>query len=165
MTVLVYATLTDMQQAFGADELIELTDAANIPPSTLDAAKVEKAIVDASAKVNGYIGRVYRLPLTGCSDPANPGGVLPPPILTRLCCDIARYFLYDEQAPDKEVFRRYEGAEDELKAIAQGEMLLACPLGDSPGEIITVDPLNPGGQTSYSFSPRKITDALVGGYK
>lgn len=165
MAVLVYATLEDMKQSFGEDELIELTDMVNIPPNTLDAIKVEKALQDATAKVNGYIGRVYRLPLAGCSDPANPAGVLPPPVLIRLTCDIARYFLHDDRAPETEVYRRFKAAEDELQSIAEGGMLLACPLGDSPGELITVDPLNPGGQTIYSFSDRKITDKLVGGYR
>lgn len=165
MTILVYATVADMLARFDEQELIELTDKVNVPPTMLQTQPIEKALNDACAKVNGYIGKVYKLPLAGCHDPAMQGNIVAPPVLAIIACDIARYFLYDQRAPEEEVVRRYKAALEELDLIGKGEMLLACPLGESPGQLITVDPLNPGGETFSSFSPRKVTDKLVGGYR
>jgi len=165
MTILVYATVADMVSRFDEEELVLLTDKVTIPPSTINTAKIEKALGDASAEINGYIGKVYGLPLSGCRDPENLGNIVAPPVLVRMACDIARYFLYDDRAPEEEVVRRYKAAQADLELIGKGDMLLACPLGESPGALIAVDPLNPGGETFSSFSPRKVTDKLAGDYR
>ena len=119
-----YATVDDMAARFTERELIELTDTENIPPSTVDTPRVLVKLGDAQAFVDGYVGQVYRLPLQGCAKPpAVPGGpteYVAPPVLTRLVCDVARYYLHDDLAPENEVYRRYKAAVKELEAIATG---------------------------------------------
>ena len=91
-----------------------------------------------------------------------PGGRRTAPrILTRLACDIARYHLHDDLAPEHEVRRRYRAVIDVLTAIADGDILLTCPLGDAPGETL---PLAGAGETEYQFSPRQVTDADLKGF-
>lgn len=137
---MIYATVQDMAARFGALELIQLTDIENIPPSEIDAARVEIKLADAQSFMDGYIGQVYRLPLVGCLKPAAGGAqeYVPPPVLTRLACDLARYYLYDDLAPENEVYRRYQAAVKELEAIATGRAQLACPWGGAPGQPLLV---------------------------
>lgn len=163
-----YATQADLVARFGALELVQLTDTANIPPSTIDAERVAVKLADAQAFVDGYVGQVYRLPLVGCVRPAAiPGGdpdYVAPPVLTRLTCDLARYYLYDDLAPENEVYRRQKAAIKELEAIAAGDAQLACPWGGSPGELLRSDAQSGGDEVSHSFSPRQITDTTLQGF-
>lgn len=165
---LVYATVADMIARFGEPELIQLTDLENVPPSTVDADKVTLKLADAAAFVDGYVGQVYRLPLRGCQKPPTvPGGepeYVAPPVLTRLVCDVARYYLHTDLAPENEVYRRFKAAMKELDAIAAGEMLLACPWGGSAGELVGSD-RQQGDVVQYCFSPRKVTDETTRGFE
>jgi phage gp36-like protein len=162
---LVYATLDDMAARFGEQELIQLTDVINIPPSTVDAARVGVKLADAQAFVDGYVGQVYRLPLAGCAKPVGSEvEYLAPPVLTRITCDLARYYLYDDLAPEHEVYRRYKAALAELEAIATGRAQLACPWGGSPGALIGSDAQSNGADTQHCFSPRQITDDTLRGF-
>ncbi len=164
--MLIYATVADMAARFGELELMQLTDLANIPPSVIDAGRVDVKLADAQAFVDGYVGQCYRLPLIGCAKPAT-GGVIeyvPPPVLTRLTCDLARYYLYDDLAPENEVYRRYKAAVRELEAIASGAAVLACPWGGPPGTLLAADPQSGEPETIFSFSPRQITDDALRGF-
>lgn len=167
--MLTYATVADLVARFGELELIQLTDVTNIPPSTIDTPRVEVKLADAAAFVDGYVGQVYRLPLTGCAKPATvPGGeveYVAPPVITRLTCDLARYYLYDDLAPENEVYRRYKAAVRELEAIANGGAELACPWGGSPGALIGSDAQSGSAETYASFSPRQITDETLRGFE
>lgn len=162
-----YATLADMIARFGEQEMILLTDLVNIPPDTVDAARVETKLADAQAFVDGYVGQVYRLPLRGCLKPATvPAGIpeyVPAPVLTRLACDIARYYLHDDLAPENEVYRRYKAALKELETIATGGALLSCPWGGAAGELIGADAIT-GEETRYCFASRQITDETLRGF-
>lgn len=162
-----YATPGDMIDRFGQAELIDLTDFDNIPPSVIGEARLAVKLGDAQAFVDGYVGQAWRLPLTGCARPAATAGqepdFVPPPVLVRLTCDIARYYLHDDIAPEHEVYRRYKAALANLEAIASGKMLLACPWGGTPGEQIGVDAASTG-EVQYSFSPRQITDDALRGF-
>lgn len=82
-----YCTQQDLIDRFGERELIELTDRTNKPVSTIDDTTVERALGDAEATADSYIGTVYQLPIPTV-----------PPILTKICADIARYFLYGKVA-------------------------------------------------------------------
>lgn len=163
-----YATVNDMIARVTERELIELTDLENIPPSTVDTARVEVKIGDAQAFVDGYVGQVYRLPLRGCAKPpAVPGGPIEyaaPPVLTRLVCDVARYYLHDDLAPENEVYRRYKAAVKELEAIATGAAMLSCPWGGSPGELVSSDAQSGGDEVRSAFSQRAITDESMRGF-
>lgn len=165
---MIYATVADMIARFTEAEMILLTDTVNIPPETVDVARVEVKLADATAFVDGYIGQIYRLPLRGCIKPsAVPGGVAEyqtPPVLTRLVCDLARYYLHDDLAPENEVYRRYKAALAELDAIATGRSQLACPWGGTPGDLVGAD-AQTGTETLSSFPRRQLNDDSLRGYE
>ncbi|ENO98600.1 hypothetical protein C667_02808 [Thauera phenylacetica B4P] len=163
-----YATLADMVTRFGQTELVQLTDTLHRPPSTIDTTRVQIAIHDAQMEVDSAIGRIYRLPLAGCVrppvPPATEPSVVAPPQLTRLTCDIARYFLYDDAAPENEVVRRYKQARATLDDLASGTLQLACPWGGSPGELIAADAQSGSAEVYDFFAPRQITDDALRGF-
>lgn len=166
---MIYAVVADLVARFGERELIQLTDLDNIPPSTIDEGRVSTKIADASAFVDGYVGQVYRLPLAGCAKPPIvPGGAVEyvaPPVLMRIVCDLARYYLHDDLAPENEVYRRYKAAVRELEAIAAGDAQLACPWGGSPGELVGTDAQSGSIETLHRFSARQITDDVADSYR
>lgn len=161
-----YAAVQDMVDRYGEPEMIELTDPDIM---AVQAPKAERALADAQAFADGFVGRVYGLPLAGCSKPApvpgNPGAVehVAPPQLTRVVCDVARYYLYSDLAPEHEVYLRYKAAERELGQIAEGKVVLSCPWGGVPGTLVAGDA--PGdAEVFFGFSPRSITDDSMRGY-
>lgn len=164
--MLAYALVADLVARFGNAELVQLTDTVNIPPSVIDETLIGTKIGDAQAFIDGYVGQMYRLPLTGCAKPLDGGGteLVAPPVLTRLTCDLARYYLYDDLAPENEVYRRYKAAVKELEAIAAGASLLACPWGGSPGTALNADAQTAGAETYYEFAPRRVTDDDLRGF-
>lgn len=162
-----YATQQDLIDRFGERELVELTDPDGV---AVRAARVQLALDDAQALADGLLARVYRLPLAGCAKPAPAPGdpqamaLVPPPQLTRAVCDLARYYLYDDLAPEHEVALRYKAALRELQAIADGKALLTCPWGGAPGALLA-DGGSSDDEVRFEFSPRSITDAGAGGYR
>lgn len=165
---LAYATVADLVRRFGELELVQLTDLDNIPPSMINVAAVQDKIDDASATINGYVGQVYRLPLLGCAKPLSvPGGqveYVTPPLLVRVACDLVRYYLHDDLAPEHEVYRRFKDAMRDLEKIASGAMQLTCPWGGSPGGVIGADIQSGGNEVWSDFSPRAITDDSLKGF-
>jgi phage gp36-like protein len=115
----VYAQVADLVGRFGQQEIIELTDRASPPSGGLDAAVAERALADADAEIDVYLAGTYELPLPSV-----------PPVLTRIACDIARYRLWDDRAPE-EVRARYEDARRVLEAIAAGKVTLGPANGPS----------------------------------
>lgn len=99
-----YITDADFEKAFGSAELEDLTRDDN------DFARAELA---ASGLIDGYLASRYALPLANV-----------PAMVKGWALDIARYRLWDEQAPE-EVRRRYEDALAQLKDVAKG--LIALP--------------------------------------
>ena len=161
-----YATVQDMIDRFGQAELVQLTDPQLL---AVQAPKAQRALDDAQHLADAYVGQVYTLPLAGCSKPAPvPGDVhaqsqVPPPLLTRLVCDVARYYLYSDLAPEHEVYLRYKAAERELTQIAEGKSVLSCPWGGVPGTLVAGDA--PGdAEVFHGFSPRRITDDTLRGF-
>ena len=157
-----YATVQDMIDRYGEPEMIQLTDADDL--AAVKPSRIELKLGDAHALADGYLGRVYALPLTGCAKPVGVAvELVPPPQLTRAVCDIARYYLYDDLAPESEVYRRFKTATAELQAIADGKAVLVCPWGGEPGA-----PANGaigGGETWHDFAPRQIGREVDGGYR
>ena len=163
-----YATLADMVTRFGQAELVKLTDLMNVPPATIDTTRVQIAINDAQMEIDSAVGCIYRLPLAGCIRPpvspdTEPTAVAPPQ-LTRLACDIARFFLYDDLSPENEVVRRYKQAKATLEDIAGGALQLTCPWGGSPGELIAADAQSGSPEAYDCFAPRQITDDTLRGF-
>ncbi|WKE64337.1 DUF1320 family protein [Gallaecimonas kandeliae] len=113
-----YAALADMQARFGEDELIVLTDRAQA--GVIDQAVLDGALADATATIDGYLAGRYPLPLAQV-----------PPVLVRLCCDLTRYYLYDEQATDQ-VTKRHDAALKMLDQMASGAISLGLDAADAP---------------------------------
>lgn len=112
-----YATLADLSDRYGVEELTQLTDRLGV--AAPDAAIVARALDDASAEIDGYLAVRYALPLPTV-----------PTVLLRLCADIARYRLWDDRASE-EVRRRYEDARRVLERIASGDVSLGLPAATS----------------------------------
>lgn len=161
---MIYARIADMVDRYGERELMQLTDredAGEINPQVLN-----RAINDATAFVDGYLGRVYKLPLRGCAKPLTvPGGTpeyVVPPVLTRMVCDLARYYLFTDVLDEKhEAVRRQQQAVRDLKALADGVTSLSCPWGGTAGEPLHADALQEE-QVVYSFAAR---DDAMDGYR
>ena len=115
-----YATQADLEERFGDKELLKLTDRSTPPTGEIDAAVVSRALSDAEAEINGYLAVRYTLPLLST-----------PAVLKRLCCDIARYYLYDDWANDQ-VRARFEDATKLLKLIADGKVQLGTEPAAAP---------------------------------
>ena len=79
-------------------------------------------------------------------------------------CDIARYYLYDDLAPEHEVAQRYKAVCAELCVIADGKARLTCPWGGEPGQTLASGALGDG-QMCYYFAPRSVTEDVAGGYR
>jgi phage gp36-like protein len=112
-----YATRQDMLDRFGEQRLIELTDpnAQFIVDDTLD-----RALTDADGDIDTHLELRYALPL-----PAVPTS------LKRIACDLARYYLYGDAAPEL-VVKRYDAAMRFLRAIADGSVQLGVPDSAAP---------------------------------
>jgi phage gp36-like protein len=98
-----YCTYTDLVERFGAKELSQLTNMNGPCPA------IDGAIDDATAEIDGYLSSRYSLPITGQI----------PALLKRCACEMARYFLWDDNATDH-VRQRYEDAIGILQGIANG---------------------------------------------
>lgn len=162
-----YASVQDLMDRFGERELIELTDQDEL--QAVKTPRVQRALDDAQAFVDGFVGRIYSLPLMGCKKPlpvpGDPHAVqyVPPPQLMRICCDVARYYLHVHLSAEHEVYLRFKAAERELQAIADGKTLLSCPWGGAPGQQLAGDA--PGEAEVYSsFSRRSVSDDDLRGY-
>ncbi|MBW7863059.1 MAG: DUF1320 domain-containing protein [Candidatus Hydrogenedentes bacterium] len=124
-----------MTARFGALELVQLTDRANPPSGTADQAVADKALADADAEIDVYVGAKYALPLPSAPD-----------VLKRVSCDIARYRLYEDRATD-EVRRRYEDALGLLDRIARGAVSLGIAEPPAPAT----------GGVAFTAPPRIMT--------
>ncbi|MFM9881202.1 MAG: gp436 family protein [Burkholderiaceae bacterium] len=160
-----YAKAADLTARFGERELTQLTDRDDTGQTNVGL--VNRALQDATAFIDSYIGRVYALPLRGCAKPVVvPGAApeyVPPPVLTRLACDLARYYLYTDLADDHEAARRYKNAVRDLADIASGKTQLTCPWGGPPGDALHAEGLQ-SQEVQSSFAPRQITDDSLRGY-
>ncbi|MFV0597979.1 gp436 family protein [Shewanella sp.] len=107
-----YATASAMITRFGEQDLTLLTEREDSVPGEINLALLEQALSDASAEIDGYIAGRYVLPLTTV-----------PAVLERNCCDIARYFLYGDKAPEQ-VEKRYTAVVKFLTAVSKGDISL-----------------------------------------
>lgn len=113
-----YATVEDMVARFSELEVIQLTDRNQDGLINEDVAAV--ALADATAEIDAYLGR-FKRPFTDV-----------PPILKRLCCDIARYRLTAANGVliTDEIRNRYKiDVLDLLRAMAKGEVQLGVDDG------------------------------------
>ncbi|WP_421357809.1 gp436 family protein [Agrobacterium rosae] len=132
-----YATQQDLIDRFGNTELIQLTDKVNRPATTIDPTPVARALTDAAALIDGYLGKLYRLPLSAV-----------PPVLTKNACDIARYYLHGKAAE-----------KDGAVAIAHGQAI--GWLKDVSKGLVTLDvegmaPAQSGGGSVKASAPGRV---------
>jgi len=111
-----YCTQQNLIDRFAEDELIQLTDRDNV--GVIDTDVLDLAISDASAEIDSYLA-AYPLPLA-----------IIPVGLTRIACNIARFYLYDDNAPEH-IEKLYGNSIDYLKSVAQGKISLGV---DSAGQ-------------------------------
>lgn len=103
-----YATQADMQTAFGADELIQLTDRADPPVGAIDTAVLDRALEAADGEIDSYLATRYALPLASV------------PVILRDCAaDIARYRLHGRGVPER-VEKAYQARVAWLRDVARG---------------------------------------------
>ena len=115
-----YATQAQMIARFGEQELIQLTDRDGLLGAIVTAV-LDAALLDADEEIDSYLRGVRALPL-----------VAPiPERLVRVACDLARYHLYDDHAPEG-VRTRYQGGIRWLRDVASGKASL--------GEVDTAAP-------------------------
>ena len=106
-----YAIQQDIIDRYGDNALYVVADRDG--DDAIDDAVVNGALADASDEINTYVGKKYTLPLTPV-----------PPLLVRLCVDIALYRLSPDAAYTEEKRQRYEDAVGILKSLAKGEISL-----------------------------------------
>jgi phage gp36-like protein len=107
-----YCTQTDIANMIPEAVLIRLTDDDNA--GVIDTGRLAESIDTAGDEIDTYIGGRYALPVTGTV----------PPILTKLCADIAIYNLYSrikESIPELRA-ERYKAAVRLLEKISKGEI-------------------------------------------
>lgn len=107
-----YALKADMLEEFSESEIRQLTDRDDPPLGAINDAVLDRALAGASAEIDGYLARYA-------------GAALDLPILTRYCCDMARYRLYRDAAPE-EVRLRYRDAVRFLEMVAAGKISLGA---------------------------------------
>lgn len=109
-----YATAQDMEDQFGAREVLALTDRDN--NGAVDTAALARALADADAAIDSYLAGRYTLPLRGVF-----------PTLKRTACDLARYYLSGADVTEVEAVRnRYKDAIRYLESVRDGKTRLAA---------------------------------------
>lgn len=105
-----YCTKADMLARGWEKELIQITDKSN--SGVIDDGILDQAIADASAEIDSYLQGHYSLPLT-----------ISVPNLTRISCDIARYYLFETRVTEQ-VQKRYDAVTRYLEQVAKGVIKL-----------------------------------------
>lgn len=107
-----YATLDQLIDRHGERALIALTDRSGAPTDAIDQDVIDRAIADADAVIDGYVGRRYQLPL---------GAI--PALICDLSLAVAIYKLHRFTPPEK-VKRDYDDALRTLRDVSSGAIVL-----------------------------------------
>ena len=123
-----YATTVAMISRFGERDLQLLTERENSMPGEINLPVLEQALTDASAEIDSYLAGRYQLPLSNAPD-----------VLERNCCDIARYLLLGDRAPEQ-VEKRYQAVVKWLTLVSKGDIQLGLADGEAvePGGTVAV---------------------------
>jgi phage gp36-like protein len=119
-----YATQQTLIDRFGSLELIQLTDRSNLPPTTINATTVARALSDAEAVIDGYLRTRYQLPLETT-----------PPLIEGVACDLARFNLHSyigSAAGREDVKEARAAAMKLLRDIADGKVTLTVAGVEQP---------------------------------
>lgn len=107
--------------------------------------KVGRALTDARNTIDSYIAGRYTLPLSPV-----------PQVLTRIACELARYYLYDDQLTEP-VKQRYDANIKFLVGVASGDVKLGVDADSG------VEPAG-GGQVALITSGRVWDRRTSGGF-
>lgn len=107
-----YATKQDMIDRFGEEQMVEVTDRASPPSGEIDDSVLDAALNDASATIDSYIARRYKLPLASV-----------PAVLKGRCMTIAWYNLQRGHHTE-ELRADYTDAIEFLRQLSTGAALL-----------------------------------------
>jgi phage gp36-like protein len=119
-----YSTKDDIFEQLNEAELIRLTD--DTGAGQVDEAVVGRAVADADAEIEAYLGERYTLPL----EPV-------PALVRKLSVDIALYNLYSRRLAAPELRQqRYQEAKALLREAARGQVRLG---EGSPAEAVAQD--------------------------
>jgi len=117
-----YCTYADVTMQLADQDITDLSDDSGV--GALDADVVDRAIDDADAEIDGYLGSRYALPLAST-----------PAILRKLSVDVAIYNLYSRRGNTIPDVRkdRYDKAVTLLDGIRAGDVSLGstAPSADS----------------------------------
>jgi len=108
-----YCTEQDLIDRFGSDELLDATDRDR--DGVVDPTVLAQAIADADADIDRHLRARYVVPVEGAGE------------LTRLACDLTRYYFWGIAAPEH-VAERYKAALATLKDYAKGTITLDAEL-------------------------------------
>ncbi len=139
-----YVTKQDLIDRFGEEGLIQLTDRDGTL-NAVDDVVLGRAIGDAVSLANTYLAKVYRLPLA-----------LVPAALTKICSDLAWYYLHGDAADkDAKVTRDYTAALSWLRDVSKGVVELEVG-GETPPQA--------GGGSVQAVAPSRVftRDSLRG---
>lgn len=140
-----YATQQDIVDRFGEDELFVIADRDH--DGAIDSNVVTGALDDATDEINAYVGQRYHLPVVSA-----------PPVLTRLCVDIALYRLSSNSAAYTEEKRqRYEDALRFLDGLATGRFSLGLSDGSQADTSV--------GEVEMVSAPRRFSRRTMGRLK
>ena len=100
---------------FGSQEMVRLTTPADQEMDGIVATVANAALTDASALMDGYVARRYRVPMD-----------VAPPAVTAQCCHLARFNLStgDGKTCSDEVRARHKDAMEWLRDVSQGRVVL-----------------------------------------
>ena len=120
-----YCTEQDMVTRFGEDEIASITDRSDSDTPIIDDDVLNAAIADASAQMDGELLQMYEQPVKPFSN-----------TLILICCDIARWLLYEDSLDvDQIVQRRYDMAIELLSDISSGVKYVEGLVAKSPSRL------------------------------
>lgn len=142
-----YLTADEYVVRFGTAEAVRLTDEAKT--GTIDSAKLESNIGDATDEADAYIGTRYPVPL-----------LAPPRVVKSIVAALAREKLHKTR-PTPEVKDAADRARVQLRDIAAGRMTLAITVG--PDAVVDGDrSAETSGDGSTSFRDQLADFSLSG---
>ncbi len=109
-----YCTQQDMIDRFSELELIQLTDRYDV--NAIDTDVLDRAMERGASLIDSYCRGRYQIPLSPVD-----------PLVVDLNADLARYHLYDNDAPDQ-VTKNHDESVSLLKQISQGLLKLTGTL-------------------------------------
>jgi len=149
-----YLTAAEFVERYTEREAVLLS--AESTQNTVNTARLERGLSDASAQVDAYLARRFALPLRDATSLVE----VVPDMIKRLTGDIARYLMTGTHVRETDAIRnRYKDAIDQLDRIATGKVTMGVEL------VMASSPSAPvGGASAVRSGGRMFGDDALGGY-